>query len=480
MSEAKKELVSGTIWNTIDRFSFMAIQLICTFIMGRFLLPEDFGIVGMLTVFTGIALTLQDSGFANALIREKNVTEKDLSTVFIFNVAMSIVLYLILYFASPFIATFFHQPILESVCKYTFLVIPLTALSLIQTTLCTKALKFKKLCLISVSSSLLASIISIIVAYYIRNVWALVLQNVLTFVFKNILLWFSTSWIPSADFSRESFWKYFNFSKNLLVSGLIGNIFNNIHSLLIGRCYTAADLGYYSQANRLSTAVSTSATSVVQTVSFPLLSKINNEGNDIKNGYKKIIDITVFIVGFILALLMGVSTDIFELLMGNPIWRVSGSYLFIMCIGFALYPLHSINLNILMVKGEGKLLLKLEILRRCIMILILLITVNFDIYVFVCGNLVYSVVVLFLNLYYCGKPIEYGVFQQIKDVLPTFIRLAIMVCFMLLASRFIPLENLYLKTIITIICGFGMGLFLFFRTTSFKECITIAKGLLKK
>ena len=470
----------GTIWMTIDKFSFMAIQLICTFILGRFLIPEDFGILGLLAVFTTVSLTLVEAGFPSAIIREKNVSSIDYSSIFWFNIGLSILLYFILFLSSGFIAFFFHQPILKNVSRVTFLVIPISALSLIQTAIFTKQLQFKKLCIVSLISSLVASIIAIFSAYYLRSVWALVLQNVTTFVIKAVLLWTMTSWIPSFKFSMVSIKKYFSFSKNLLITGLIGNIFNNIYSVFIGRFYTAADLGYYSQACRLNMAVSSSATSVIQSVSYPILVKVNNEGNDIKAAYKKIICVTVLFVSFIMALLMGVAFDLFELLMGDPIWRIAGTYLFIMCINGMLYPLHSINQNILMVKGDSKTILKLEIMRRVIMICIIIITLHFNILVFICGNAAYSIILLFLNLYYCGRPINYKVHQQIIDIIPILLRIITMVVTSLCVSTMMHDANILLRVLVSLLVCFICGVAIFWNYSYFKESLTLVKELLRK
>ena len=289
----KKELAKNAVWNSLERFSLLGIQLICTFVLARFLTPSDFGIVGMLVVFTSIAQILVDSGFATALIREKEVTPLDYSSVFYLNIIISIVIYVILYFCSPLIAVFYHEPILEDVCKVTFLVIPLMALQVIQTAILHKEMQFKKLAIITFVSSALSGIIAVYLAFYLRNVWALVLQNLLSYLFKTILLWIYGRWCPILSFSLMPIRKYFKFSKNLLLSGLIGTVFNNINTLLIGRFYTSADLGFYSQASRINNFASFHMTTVIKRVSFPVLSKINNDGGNLREGYRKIILVTL-------------------------------------------------------------------------------------------------------------------------------------------------------------------------------------------
>ncbi len=478
--EVKQSLASNTIWNALERFSMLGIQLVCTFVLARFLQPSDFGLVGMLVVFTLISNTLIDSGFGQTIIREKEVEQKDLSTVFYFNLFIAIILYIVLYFLSPYIAAFYHQEILNDICKVTFLVIPFNALCLVPQTLLAKQLQFKKIFIVTFFSALFSCLIAVIIAFKTRNVWALVFQNVLQYAIKAIVLMLIIKWKPTLDFSFQTLRKYFAFSSNLLISGLIGNIFSNIYSILIGRFYTASDLGFYMQADRIKNVLTTSTTSVVQNVSYPILSKINNSDGDIVIAYKKIIKISIIFVGFIMSLLMGVSEDVCEIFMGDKVWRISGQYLFLLGVSGILYPFHSINQNILLVKGEGFAILKLEIIRRTLMLLILAVTVNFDIIIFVGGTAVYSFLLLFINLYYCGKPINYGVFQQLKDTMPIFFRLAIMVITALITSYFV--QNLYiiLRVIIVLCLSASVGIILFSRDSAFRETICLFKKILWK
>lgn len=477
--QIKKQLAKNTIWNALERFSLLGVQLICTFILARFLKPDDFGIIGMLIVFTTISNTIIDSGFVQTLIREKDVSEREYSSVFYFNVFVAFIIYIILYFCSPYIADFYHQPILNDVCKLTFLVIPANALCLVQNAILMRNIQFKKICIAAIVASVTSSVIAIFLAYYFRNVWALVIQNVVTYVLKAIMLWIMTGWIPKLYFSMSVIKKYFSFSKNLLISGLIGNIFNNIYSIVIGRYYTATDLGFYMQADRIKNVASMSTTSVIQNVTYPILSKVNNSGDDIKDAYRKIITTTVVFVGFIMALLMCVSCDLFEVLMGNYIWRVSGTYLFILSISGMFFPLHAINQNILLVKGDSKSILRLEIIRRITMIVILLITLHYDIIVFISGTAIYSFLLLFLNLHFCGKPINYSVFQQLKDVSPIFFRIGIMVTITLLISRLYSSMDLMYRTFLTLLLAIIIGLIVFWGNASFKETIVLLQSLLR-
>lgn len=475
-----KQIATNVIWKYLDLFSVMGVQLLCTFIMARFLTPEDYGIMGMVLVFSSLAEVFINSGFGQTLIREKNVTRLDYSTVLYFNIGISIVLYVLLYFSTGLIAKFYKQPILIDICKVSFLVLPFNALSIVQMTKLQKEVKFKKIFFISFTASLISGITAICIAYFYHNIWALVIQVVLTVFVRCILLWITTDFSPVLKFSVTTFKRYFKFSKNLLISGLIGTLFNNIYSLIIGKAYSATELGYYSQASKISNLGSHTTTQVVQSVTYPILANINNNGGEIKEGYKKIISVTLIIVGFVMAILMSCAQDFFEFFMGNPVWRIAGTYLILIGINGILYPLHAINQNILLVKGKSNIVLYLEIARRSIMIAILAITINFGVEVFVAGLSLYSTVLLFLNLYYCGKPINYTVKQQLNDTMPIFTRLAAMIVVAHIAVIPIPTEYTFIRMILSILICVSIGLLLFWRQKDFLTLCKLLKSYIKK
>lgn len=475
-----KQIAKNVIWKYMELFSVMGIQLLCTFIMARFLTPEDYGILGMVLVFSSLAEVFINSGFGQALIREKEVTHLDYSTILYFNVGISIFLYVILFFSTGWIANFYDQPILNDICKIAFLVLPLNALSIVQMTKLQREVKFKKIFFISFISSLVSAAIAIFLAYIYRSVWALVIQVVLTVLVRCVLLWLTTDFIPTLQFSITTFKRYFKFSKNILFSGLIGTLFNNIYSLIIGKAYSATELGYYSQASKISNLGSQTTTQVVQSVTYPILSRINNNGGDIKEGYKKIISVTLIIVGFVMAMIMSCAQDFFEFFMGNPVWRIAGSYLLLIGLSGILYPLHAINQNILLVKGDSNTILYLEVLRRGIMIAILGITINFGVEIFVAGLSLYSFILLFINLYCCGKPINYTVKQQLKDTVPIFVRIAMMIILARLSILPISEQFVFVRMLIALLVCALSGLLLFWKQQSFRVLCELLKSYIKK
>ena len=495
MSTRPLQMASGSFWNAMERFNTMGIQLICTFILARFLTPSMFGLMGMLIVFTLIGNTITESGFSQTLIREKEVSKQTLSTVFWTNIVLSLLIYFILWIAAPSIASFYHEPILTDVSRVTFLVIPLGALNIIQYTLCTRGLEFRKMCIISITASIVSCIIAIIWAWHTHSVWALVIQNVVSYALRALGFWLTTNFRPTLTFASDELRRLFAFSRNLLVIGLIGNIFNNIYTLLIGRFYGATQAGYFVQADRMRLVASSSMTQVVQSVSYPILSNINNEipsqssyieeeynrgtSGDLKSAYRRIILVTLLFVGFLMTLLMSVGEDLMQLLMGSPEWRVAGQYLMALGIVGILYPLHAVNQNILLVKKMGRTVLWIEIARRALMIVLIVAALQFGVEVFVWSYALYSFLLIFLNLYVCGRPIGYGLMEQLHDIRPIIIGFLLMIVVAECSNHILSLQNLILRFTITLSLTLIVGLLYFYRHPSFREAFDLALQLLK-
>ena len=479
MGSTRKLIVNNVFWKYMELFSVMGVQLLCTSIMARFLSPEDFGILGVIIVFTSLGDIFVISGFVQTLIREKEVTRTDYSTVFYFNIGVAILLYVIFFFLSRLIVEFYGRSDLVTVFRVAFLVLPLNALSIVQLTKLQREVKFKKIFFITFISSLLSASLAIGIVLIYKNIWALVIQIVASYIFKNLLFWLTTDFIPELKFSYATFKRYFQFSKNLLVSGLIGTIFNNIYSLIIGKVYSVSELGYYSQASRFNNLASHTTTQVVQSVTYPILSKLNNEKGDIKDAYKKITGVTIIVVGFAMSLLMSCALDFFEIFFGNPLWRIAGVYFLLIGINGILFPLHCINQNILLVKGDSKTILFLEIVRRCLMTLVILVTMNFNILVFVSGLSIYSILLLFLNLYYCGRPIQYSVREQLYDTLPIFARLILMILLAHVTTHFLSIDNVYLRLIVSCSICLVVGVIMFWRQSDFQNLCAVFRKTYK-
>lgn len=448
----KQQAVIGVFWSAIEQFGFLGIQFITTIIIARILTPADYGLIGLLTIFTALGMIILDSGFGQALIQKKNVTQIDYSTVFYTNLVLGLIIYVVLYLCSPLIANFFHAPELEKISKWAFLVFPINSIGLIHNTIITKNINFKALTKVSVISAIISGIFGISLAYSGMGVWTLVYQILVNYCLRSILLWFYNPWKPSLNFSFKSLKNLIGFSSNLLGTSVIIILFNNLYTILIGRFYAISVVGYYNQAYRFEHIASTSLTAIIQRVSYPILSTIQDDNERLKSGYRRIINQTVFFNFPIMIGLIAIGHNLFDVLLTSK-WLPAVPYFQLLCIYGALFPLHSINVNILKVKGEGKTLLKLEIIRRIIMILVILLTIKHGVIALLIGNIFTSVLSISINMYVCGKKINLKMLEQIYDILPYFLAAIISSGTMFLIDFAIQPASLIFALTIQIIIG---------------------------
>ena len=437
MSSLKDKTVKGVIWSAVDRFSAQGIQFMFSILIARLLVPEDYGVVAMLGIFMAVSQTFIDSGFGAALIRKVDRTEEDFSTVFYFNIVVATLFYFALFFAAPAIANFYNTPLLESITKVVALNLIIGSLSGIHNAKLSIAIDFKSRAKISIVSTLLTGAVGLWMAYAGYGVWALVVQNLFSSAIRTVLLWVIVKWYPKLVFSWKSFKELFLFGSKLLVSNLISTIYENLYTIVIGRKFSPSDLGVYSRAQGLAQFPSSNITGVLQSVTFPILSTIQNDEERLMSAYKSFIKLSAFIV-FPLMVGLAAVADPFIMILLTDKWEGSIYLLQIICFSLMWYPVHAINLNILQVVGRADYYLKLEIIKRIQGILILCVTLPFGI-VFMCyGQVLSSLLSLFWNTHYTKKLIGYGYFAQMKDLLPVLIHSLVMGGVVLLVVHFTP------------------------------------------
>lgn len=449
----KKKTILGLFWSFSDLLANQGIRFIIQIILARLLLPKDFGIIGMITVFIAVSQSIIDSGFSSALIREKNSSQEDYSTVFYFNLLMAVVLYIVLFFSANIISIFFKEPKLVSILRVLALVLIINSFGLIQRTILIKNIDFKTQTKISVISSIVSGIIAILLAYLGFGVWSLVIQTLIMQFIQSLLLSLSNRWFPSLVFSMDSFKRLFGFGWKLLVSGLINTLYNNLYYLIIGKAFSAVDLGYYTNAQKLRDTASQSISTSVQKVGYPVLSKIKEDEDRLKEGYKKIIRTSVFITFPLMIGLAAVANPLIRLIFGQK-WINSIRYFQVLCFSGMLYPLHAINLDILQVKGRSDLFLGLEIIKKIIGLLSIVIVLFFKLGIMgLIWALVFtSFISYFLNSYYSAELLNYSTMQQIKDVTPAFIASGVMGIIVYCIGSILPSGNL-MKILTQIIVG---------------------------
>ena len=450
MSSLKDKTVKGVIWSAVDRFSAQGIQFVFSILIARLLVPEDYGVIAMLNIFLAVSQTFIDSGFGTALIRKIDRTETDFSTVFYFNIAVAVFFYLGLFFAAPAIANFYNTPLLVPVTRVTAINLVIGSLSGIHNAKLSIAIDFKSRAKISIVSAVLTGAVGLWMAYSGYGVWALVVQTVFAGIIRTIMLWIIVKWYPKFVFSWKSFKELFSFGSKLLASGLLDTIYNNIYPLVIGKVFTSSTLGVYSKAKSLADFPSANITGVLQNVTFPVLSTIQNEENRLADAYKRFLRISAFVI---FPLMLGLSSvaDPFIRLALTDKWEGAIYLLQIICFALMWYPIHAINLNILSVKGRSDYFLKLEIIKKVQGVFILCITVPMGIVAMCYGQVISSMISLIWNTHYTKKLIGYGFLAQIKDLLPIFIHSLIMWGLVLLIVHFMP--TLWLKLIVGITAG---------------------------
>jgi len=474
-SDLKSITKKGLFWSFIERFGTQGVQFLFGIILARLLSPEAYGIIAMPMVFLGLAQVFVDSGFSAALVRKPDLTEEDLSTAFYFNVVVGIVCYLLLFGLSPLIAEFYNTPILSDLLKVTALTTLLNPLCIVQQTILTKKIDFKTQAKVSLLTTILAGIVGIYMAFNGYGVWSLVVQQVGAALGRVIALWKMSTWRPKTGWSSESFRYLWNYGSKMLTSGLLDTIYNNIYPIVIGKFYSADSLGVYTRAQHFAELPSSNVTGVLQRVTFPVLSAIQNEDDRLRRNYRQLIKLSAFVVFPLMALLAGIADPLIRILLGDK-WIDAILLLQLICFARILYPLHAINLNLLQVKGRTDLFLKLEILKKMVGIAIMCYTIPRGLVTMATGLIISSFLCLILNTYYSGKLINVGYLTQMKDVFPMLIVSIIM------TSLMFVLNNLLRNEYVQLLCSalFGCSFYLLMSKLFMKEQFDYACSLLNK
>jgi O-antigen/teichoic acid export membrane protein len=451
----KAKTVRGVFWSSIERFSVQGIQFILGVIIARLLDPSDYGVIGMLAIFLAVSQTFIDSGFSNALIRKQDRTETDFSTVFYFNIGVGLFFYLLLFLASPFIARFYNTQILKDITKVIALNLVFNSLAVVQRAKLTILVDFKTQAKISLLATVISGTTGLIMAYKGLRAWALVFQSVLNSGLSMIFFWLFLRWKPLKVFSMQSFRELFFFGSKLLLSELLETIYKNIYTIVIGKKFHTADLGYYTRADQFAQFPSANLTGIFQRVTFSILCGIQDDDEKLKKVYLQYLRIAAFII-FPLMCGLAAVTKPFILSMLTEKWAGIVPILQFLCFSYMLYPVHAINLNLLQVKGRSDLFLRLEVLKKIVGILILCITIPHGLIVMCASTIVSSFICLIINTYYTGKIISVGFFVQMKNLFPIFLTSLTMSVVVYLIS------NIFANNIIKLLLGIISGIIFYF------------------
>lgn len=426
MSESlKTKTIKGTFWSGLDNFASQGIMFLVGLVLARLLTPHEYGLIGYITILTAIFNSIVDSGFSSALIRKKNIRAIDYNTAFIFNIIISILLCAVMFLLARPISRFFNEPQLVQLVKAMSVIVVINGLAIIQRTNLTKNVDFKTQTKASLISSISSGIVGIGMALYGFGVWSLVGQQITRQLLNTVCLWIFNRWTPRLEFSWQSFKELFGFGWKLLISGLIDTIWNQVSNLVIGKYYSTSTLGQYTRGQQFSSIFSSSMTSIVQRVSYPILSSIQDERDRMKEGYRKIIKVTMFLSFVLMYGLAAIATPLLTVLIGRQ-WMEAAHYLQILCLSMCLYPLHAINLNMLQVQGRSDLFLKLEIIKKIIAIGPIMLGIFMGIDWMLYGWIITGIISYLLNARYSGDMIGYSIPMQVRDILPSFVLAAIM------------------------------------------------------
>jgi O-antigen/teichoic acid export membrane protein len=413
----KKQALSGVFWSSMQRFGNQFIGFGVSIILARLLLPSEFGLISMLGICIGLSNVLVNSGLTQSLIRSENLDDEDFSTVFYFNLVGSVLVYAIIYVSAPLIAAFYNQELLTPIVRVYCLTFITNGFSTIQTTRLTKMMDFKTQMKVSVPSLIIGSLVGVTMAYKGYGVWSLVWSAIIQSLAATVQLWYWAKWSPSWVFNIEKFKKHFHFGIKLMFSGILNIIFTNAYTIIIGKFFAPAQVGFYNRANALKMLPVSSISSAITNVSFPLFSAIQNDDVRLKSVYKRIMQMVIFFVAPTLIIVAVLAEPLFRFLFTEK-WLPAVSYFQILCFSGIMYPIHSYNLQILNVKGRSDLFLKLEIVKKILVIIVILISFQFGIYGLLYGSIVTSIASFFINTHYSGKFLNYTAWKQTKDLLP--------------------------------------------------------------
>lgn len=467
----RNKTVKGVGWSAVDNISQIGVSFVVSVVLARLLNPDDYGLLGIIAIFTAVCNAIINGGFSSALIRKTNITDEDYNTTFWVNLIVSIILYILLFIFATAIASFFNRVELIDLTRVSSIGIIIGSLSIVQQTILTKKIDFKTQTKISLISSVGSGVIGILLALMDAGVWALVIQGLSFQLFRVILLFLFNKWHPKIAFSSSSFKDLFGFGWKIMISGLLNTVWVELNQVVIGKYYSPYALGQYTRAEQFSQLLSNNLTTVVQRVTYPVLSTIQDDTDRLVNAYRQIIKNTMFITAISMLFLAAISEPLLYCLIG-PKWHDAALYLPLICITGSLYPLHSINLNMLQVQGRSDLFLGLEIIKKIIALAPLFIGAFMGILSMLIAGIVIGIISYFLNSYYTGKLLGYNSFAQLYDVAPSY-GVALFISIPVFFLKFVPLT--YWIILPTQLFLGGMLFVLVYRRSNLEEVNEIKK-----
>lgn len=448
----RQKTIRGVFWNAIEKFLVKGTSFAISIVLARILSPSDYGLIGMLAIFIALSNIFIESGFAKALIQKQDCTDIDYSTAFYTNLGLSILIYIVLYCSAPYVSLFYNEPLLCDILRILSINIIIGSFNIVQRAKLMAKMDFKSLAKINFIGTLVGGICGIIMAYSDMGVWALVGQTITATLIMLFLFPYYSKWKPIWTFSKSSFNALFGFGSKLLISGTIATIVNNIATISIGKVYKSAQLGFYTKATQFSDLISLTVNDILGTVTFPILSELQNEKDRMIAVYRKSLLYSAMIIFPVMILIVLLAKPMIILLLTEK-WLPCVALLQILCLARMFTPLSSINMNLLNAIGRSDLFMKIDLSKIPLILVILSITIPISVEAIVIGNLFSTLICFFINTYYPGKLFGYGAWEQIKDWKYIFLSLLIMTSIVLIYLHFI--DNIWLQFIGGGIIGCG-------------------------
>lgn len=478
-SSLKSKAAKGMVWSAFGTFSSQGISFVIGIILARILTPSDYGLIGMLAIFFAFSNMIIEGGFANALIQKIDRTESDFSTIFYFNLLVSGVLYIILFGTSPLIARFYNTPELNLLTRILSLNLLIGSITIVQQVRLKILFDFKSLALITLISVVFSGIFGVALAYLDFGVWALVAQNLSSVLIKTLLLFYFNKWYPKFIFSYQSLKQLFGFSSKLLVAGLVSTVVNNLYSILIGKIFSPKEVGFYTRARQYPELLSNTITNILQGVTYPILTSLQNERERMVSVYGRLMRVTVFFVIPFLTLFAILAEPFVRFLLTDK-WMPIVPLIKWLCFARMITPISALNMNILNAIGRSDLFLKVDLSKLPIFILTIAVTVPLGINIVVIGNFFTSLISFFINAYYPGKLFGFGAYRQIKEMLTVLLATVLMAVIVVVFVKLIP-GDLF-KMLGGSIVGIGayLGAAYLLKIEELKEVNSLVLQLVKK
>lgn len=474
----REKTITGFKWSFLDNVGKYGGQFVIGIILTRLLTPEDFGLIGMITIFIVIGQSLTNSGFGQALIQKKDADNTDFSTVFYFNLLASSTIYLIIFLAAPLIARFYNQPELIPLVKVICLAFVIDATGRIHHVYLEKKLDFKSPSIIGITSVLISGSISISLAYLGFGVWALVANTLIRSLAGAIMFWIISKWRPLLAFSKKSLKTLFMFGSKILVAGLMQSFFHNIYYLIIGRFFSAQSLGYYTRAATFKDMPVSTITVIIQKVTFPVFSTIQDDDEKLIPGYTKAFRLLLAVVLPLMVMIFITSRPLIHLVLGEK-WLPVVPYLKVMVLYGWIYVIFTINNQIITVKGRSDYYLQLQILDKVFIIISILLTYRFGIMAMIYGHMGATILSYLVESIYLKKVIDISLPDQLKNILPFLFAASLMLLSSVPIAMYVENDYLYLTASILISSGVYLSLLWILRVKELSEGINMAKNFIR-